>query len=361
MLTTKQNRHSDLLIMKKDKLFINIISFTLSLGLLACTNSRSAPSVSNVNTSTRSTADSQKVVEASTPESTVLPTTNVPTETQPPIKPSFASSDVPSYSGNPYTVINNNSPYFADADLTTNSYEYYSDLDSLGRCGPAVACIGKDLMPTKERESIGMIKPSGWHTVRYNNVDGGYLYNRCHLIGYQLTAENANEKNLITGTRYLNINGMLPFENMVADYIKETNNHVLYRVTPVFDGNDLLASGILMEGESVEDSGSGILFCVFCYNVQPGISIDYSNGESVLDSQQETTTSEESIQPAVTEETQLSSNESAGVYIGNKNSRKFHHDWCSSAKQIKDSNKIKFNSRDDAIASGYEPCKRCNP
>ena len=216
-------------------------------------------------------------------------------------------------------------------------------------------------MPTKERESIGMIKPSGWHTVRYNNVDGGYLYNRCHLIGYQLTAENANEKNLITGTRYLNINGMLPFENMVADYIKETNNHVLYRVTPVFDGNDLLASGILMEGESVEDSGSGILFCVFCYNVQPGISIDYSNGESVLDSQQETTTSEESIQPAVTEETQLSSNESAGVYIGNKNSRKFHHDWCSSAKQIKDSNKIKFNSRDDAIASGYEPCKRCNP
>ena len=162
---------------------------------------------------------------------------------------SFSLSDVPAYSGKAYTSVNGNVPYFSAAELTTQSFETYSDLDSLGRCGVTYACIGKDLMPTEERGSIGMVKPTGWHTVRYDDlVDGKYLYNRCHLIGYQLTGENANTKNLITGTRYLNIEGMLPFENMVADYIQETNNHVLYRVTPIFEGNNLLANGVLMEG-----------------------------------------------------------------------------------------------------------------
>jgi len=196
----------------------------------------------------------------------------------------FSLSMIQDYSGNAYVSINDNNPFFADSDLTTVSYESYSPLDSLGRCGACVACIGTDLMPTGERGDIGDVKPSGWKQAKYSGiVDGNYLYNRCHLIGWQLTGENANTRNLITGTRYLNTEGMLPFENMVADYVKETGCHVLYRVTPVFDGNNLLASGVLMEGKSVEDNGASVLFCVFCYNVQPGITIDYTDGSSELD------------------------------------------------------------------------------
>lgn len=192
----------------------------------------------------------------------------------------FGLSLVPEYSGKPYAVINNNRPFFKSDELSGVSYEYYSPLDSLGRCGTAVASVGTDIMPKEDRESIGQIKPTGWHTVKYDIVEGKYLYNRCHLIGFQLTGENANEKNLITGTRYLNIEGMLPFENMVADYVKETGNHVMYRVTPVFDGYSLVASGVLMEGFSVEDNGESVCFNAFCYNVQPGIKINYKTGES---------------------------------------------------------------------------------
>jgi DNA-entry nuclease len=195
---------------------------------------------------------------------------------------SYSLDSIPDYSGSAYVNVNDNQPYFSDTDLTTTSFETYSELDGLGRCGVAYASVSTDTMPTKERGSIGQIKPTGWHTVKYDCVDGKYLYNRCHLIGYQLTAENANKKNLITGTRYLNVDGMLPFENMVADYIKETDNHVLYRVTPIFDGDNLVASGVLMEAKSVEDKGEGICFCIFCYNVQPGVNIDYATGESTL-------------------------------------------------------------------------------
>ena len=195
---------------------------------------------------------------------------------------SYSLDSIPDYSGSAYVNVNDNQPYFSDTDLTTTSFETYSELDGLGRCGVAYACVSTDTMPTKERGSIGQIKPTGWHTIKYDCVDGKYLYNRCHLIGYQLTAENANEKNLITGTRYLNVDGMLPFENMVADYIKETDNHVLYRVTPIFDGDNLVASGVLMEAKSVEDKGEDICFCVFCYNVQPDVAIDYATGESEL-------------------------------------------------------------------------------
>ena len=191
--------------------------------------------------------------------------------------------NIPVYSGTPYVVIDDNEPDFTEDELTDQSYESYSDLDELGRCGIAASNIGTDLMPTGKRGKIGQVKPSGWQTIKFDNVDGKYLYNRCHLIGYQLTAENANEKNLITGTRYMNVDGMLPFENMVADYVKETGNHVMYRVTPVFDGNNLLASGVLMEAKSVEDNGAGILFNVFCYNVQPGVTIDYATGDSSLE------------------------------------------------------------------------------
>ena len=192
----------------------------------------------------------------------------------------FLLSDIPEYSGTPYVVVNGNSPYFSTQDYTIESFEVYSALDNLGRCQAAYANIGMELMPTEERGEIGFIKPSGWHTVKYDCIEDRYLYNRCHLIGYQLAGENANEKNLITGTRYMNVEGMLPFENQVAGYVKRTGNHVLYRVTPLYDGDNLVANGVLMEAWSVEDNGEGICFCVYVYNVQPGVWIDYATGSS---------------------------------------------------------------------------------
>ena len=187
---------------------------------------------------------------------------------------------IPPFSGDAYIAINGNVPFFVEEEYTTESYEYYSELDELGRCGVTMACIGIDIMPTEDRGEIGSVKPTGWKSVKYDCVDGKYLYNRCHLIGFQLAGENANKKNLITGTRYLNIEGMLPFENMVADYVQETENHVLYRVTPIFEGDNLVASGVVMEGLSMEDGGEDICFCVYAYNAQPGIVIDYTTGDS---------------------------------------------------------------------------------
>ena len=282
---------------------------------------------------------------------------------------SFSLSDVPAYSGKAYISVNGNVPYFTAAELTTTSFETYSDLDTLGRCGVTYACIGQDLMPTKERGSIGMVKPTGWHTVRYDDlVDGKYLYNRCHLIGYQLTGENANTKNLITGTRYLNIEGMLPFENMVADYIQETDNHVLYRVTPIFEGNNLLANGVLMEGYSVEDKGAGVSYCVFAYNVQPGIEIDYATGESKLaDSAQQEEQKTATVTPTPSPEPEkqepvTGSEASQADYILNTNTKKFHYPTCSSVNDMKEKNKQEFfGTRDETIALGYSPCGRCKP
>lgn len=280
-------------------------------------------------------------------------------------KPTILKTNIPAYSGKPYIAINNNVPYFTDRDLTTKSYEYYSNLDSLGRCGVAVANIGKDIMPTTDRGKIGSIKPTGWHTVKYDNVSGKYLYNRCHLIGYQLSGENANEKNLITGTRYLNVEGMLPFENMVDDYIEETNNHVLYRVTPVFEGNNLLASGVIIEAKSVEDNGAGILFNVYCYNVQPDITINYATGESKFEAITTTTptleqTKEELIpQPEPTGSVQ---DTNINTYILNTNTKKFHYSSCGSASRISEKNKGTHTGlRDELISQGYSPCGNCEP
>lgn len=254
--------------------------------------------------------------------------------------------NVPAFSGEPYVVINNNEPKFSKKDLVTESYEFYSELDALGRCGYVMACIGVDLMPTEDRGNIGQVKPSGWHTVKYDFVDGKYLYNRCHLIGFQLTGENANKQNLITGTRYLNIEGMLPFENMVADYIKETKNHVLYRVTPVFDNENLLARGVQMEARSVEDDGAGISFNVYAYNSQPGVQIDYTTGESW----------EEGI------ENTGSADAHSTTYVLNTSSKKFHIESCTLAVDIKESNKDRYiGNREDLIADGYTPCKGCAP
>lgn len=292
----------------------------------------------------------------------------------------FNAADVPAYSGEPYTAVNNNEPYFTSDNLTTEAFENYSELDALGRCGVAYANVCLETMPTEKRGSISEVKPTGWHSVKYDNVDGKSLYNRCHLIGYQLTAENANQQNLITGTRYLNVDGMLPFENMVADYVKETDNHVLYRVTPIFTGDNLVADGVLMEGYSVEDEGDGICFCVYAYNVQPGITIDYATGNSWLSSENGNSDSSSGGNSAVSQsaadksgtqqaavQTESVKETSAPVstgteYILNTNTKKFHYPSCSSVKQMKASNKKEYTgSRDDLIAQGYDPCKKCNP
>lgn len=260
-------------------------------------------------------------------------------------------AQIPEYTGNPYTVINDNEPEFEADDFSTEAFENYSELDDLGRCGVAYANICQEIMPTEKRGAIGMVKPSGWHTVKYPElIKDRYLYNRCHLIGFQLAGENANTKNLITGTKYLNVDGMLPFEDEVADYVKETDNHVLYRVTPVFDGDNLVASGVQMEAESVEDDGAGVKFNVFCYNVQPGIGIDYATGDSWVDDGN-----------AVVENTDTDSAEQTEFVI-NTNTGKFHKPDCKSVKKMKAKNKEEFNgSRDELIAEGYEPCNSCRP
>lgn len=233
---------------------------------------------------------------------------------------SYVSLDaIPAYDGKAYVAVNNNEPFFTDSDMITTAFENYSDLDSLGRCGVAYANICKEIMPTEKRGKIGMIKPSGWHTVKYDVIKDRYLYNRCHLIGYQLAGENANPKNLITGTRYLNVEGMLPFENLVADYVNNTGNHVLYRVTPMFSDSNLVANGVLIEAKSVEDNGGGILFNVYCYNVQPGVGINYENGDSWLDG---TTPQEQSAQTGApqNEGSQSSDGSGAGASAGDAGS-----------------------------------------
>ena len=256
---------------------------------------------------------------------------------------------LPVYDQEPFITINQNRPYYTLNTTETTAFEYYSPLDGLSRCGICEACIGQELMPTEKRGSIGMVKPSGWQLSRYDGiVDGNYLFNRCHLIGYQLTGENANICNLITGTRYLNVTGMLPFENQTAEYIKSTGNHVYYRVTPYFENENLVATGVLMEASSIEDLGAGLQFNVFCYNVQPHIFIDYATGENHLIEIPEQQTEELPIQNS--------------DYVVNKNTKKFHLPTCASVTDIKEQNRWDYNgSREDLITQGYIPCKRCNP
>ncbi len=253
--------------------------------------------------------------------------------------------NIPEYSGSPYVVLYDNQPLFSDDEYTTTAFEEYMSLDNLGRCGVTFACVGLETMPTEERGSIGQVKPTGWVTAKYDFVDGKYLYNRCHLIGFQLTGENANTSNLITGTRYMNVDGMLPFENMVADYVKETENHVLYRVTPIFEGDNLVASGVQMEAWSVEDEGDGICFNVYCYNVQPGVIIDYATGKSQLDEE------------AATQEQEQKSSQ----YVLNTSSKKIHTSTCSGAVNMSEKNKKLVSGSDlqSYIKSGYEYCGNC--
>lgn len=275
-------------------------------------------------------------------EITQTPTQSVPIST--PTVESYDLDSIPAYTDEPYVVLQENVPDFDSSDFTTQAFETYAPLDELDRCGVAYANICTELMPTEERGSIGQVKPSGWHTVTYDNVDGRYLYNRCHLIGFQLAGENANEQNLITGTRYMNVEGMLPFENQVADYVEETENHVLYRVTPIFHGDNLVASGVQMEAWSVEDQGEGVCFNVYVYNVQPGITIDYATGESWL------------------EGTASPSENVSSHYVLNTSSKKFHLPECSGARDIKESNRQDYQgNRDQLLEQGYTPCGLCHP
>lgn len=268
----------------------------------------------------------------------------------------FSLSDIPAYAGRPYVTVNGGVPFFTEAEKTERSFESYSPLDALGRCGAAFACVGFDLMPTEARGAIGSVKPSGWQYTKYDFVDGKYLFNRCHLIAFQLTGENANVCNLITGTRYMNTSGMLSFEERTGNYIrnehaKGRNVHVLYRVTPVFDGKALVASGVLMEGLSVEDDGSGVRFCVFCYNVQPGVEINYADGTSRL---------------APEEPTEPPGKEPGGVssiaLVVNVSSKKFHLPDCASVKTMSAKNRRDVTADpQELIAEGYSPCANCRP
>ncbi len=271
-------------------------------------------------------------------------------------------SKIPKYSGSPYVKLNHNKPAFKTSQLIKRSYEKYGSLDSLGRCTTCIANVSRSTMPTAPRGSIGMIKPTGWHTIRYSFVDGKYLYNRCHLIGYQLTGENANSRNLITGTRYMNVDGMEPFESEIAQYVKSTGNHVLYRVTPVFKGSDLLAHGVHMESESVEDHGSGIKFNIYCYNVEPGTKLNYTNGNSRA-TNGESGTSGGSTATNTESSTSGSTNDNARhYYVVNVNTGVFHLPSCSSAARTLPKNKRTMRvKRSLLISQGYRPCKICNP
>lgn len=288
---------------------------------------------------------------------TKSPATPVPAPISTEYPSAVSRDDILAYAGAAYITLNNNVPLFSDNELTTEAFERYSPLDGLGRCGVAYANVCKEIMPMEERGKIGQIKPSGWHTIKYDFIDGLYLYNRCHLIGYQLTGENANERNLITGTQYLNTQGMLPFENMTANYVNGTGNHVLYRATPIFAGNDLVALGVQLEAKSVEDNGAGVEFNVFCYNVQPGIDIEYTTGDNRSDGSLDVQNPPPTEKLVAAEEAARSS-----VYVLNTNTNKFHFLSCSSVSAINEKNKQDFTgTRDEAIAQGYLPCKRCNP
>lgn len=285
--------------------------------------------------------------------------------------------DVPAFEGNPYVYVNDGEPTFTDEQRAAEpGHEHYGELDELGRCTAAFAVVGPETQPTEKRGSIGEIRPSGWQMAKYDFVEGKYLFNRCHLLGYQLTGENANPQNLITGTRYLNIQGMLPFENAVADYVDATGNHVLMAVTPIFEGSELVARGVHMMAESVEDDGEGVAFNVFCYNVQPGVVIDYGTGASMLEEDATPLPDVSGAESApdaasegagareASEKGATGSDEGKGVaeYVLNTNSRKFHLPSCSSVGQMSPKNREDVeDTRENLIANGYDPCKRCNP
>ena len=340
--------------MKKLRLWALLLAAALLL--CACLETTSPAPQTTQELTTQAPASSTQAPASSTKAPAA---TQAPPATQAPSQAVGTphSLSLPSYQGQPWVAVADNVPYFEQ--VTTQSFESYSPLDTLGRCGLAWACVGRDLMPTEDRGSIGSVKPSGWHTVKYDIVDGKYLYNRCHLIGFQLTGENANVKNLITGTRSMNVEGMLPFENMVADYVKEEGGHVMYRVTPIFSGQDLVCRGVRMEGWSVEDQGESICFDVFVFNAQPGITIEYATGQSQLSSAPATT-----AKPVVTTKapstTQASAQEQS--YVLNVDSKKIHRPTCYHIKNMNEENRRDYTgTKDSLLSQGYTPCGTCKP
>ena len=316
--------------------------------------------------------------DASSQESETPPASTAPSSTEPsgetsetsersetpgpdipvcPPLPYLEGLEIPEWTGTPYTALNGNFPFFETSDLKPESYEIYYALDDLGRCTLADAVVGRDLQPTEKRGDISLIRPTGWHTDKYSFVNGQNLYNRCHLIAYYLTAENANERNLVTGTRYMNEDGMNSFENLVGDYVRETGNHVRYRVTPVFTGENLICDGLIVEGWSIEDEGDDICFCVFCYNLQPGVHIDYLTGDNYAENGEETLPSQTSAADLPTAEEDI-----IGDYVLNKNSHRFHLPSCDGAASMSKKNREEYSgSRNALILDGYKPCPRCNP
>lgn len=279
--------------------------------------------------------------------------------------------EIPEYEGGAYVEINGGDPFFTKSQITDDAFESYSELDPLGRCGVAFACLGIETMPTEERGEIASVTPTGWeygdisNNNQYDFIENGYVYNRCHLIGHQLAGENDNEKNLITGTRYMNIEGMLPFENKVADYVEGTSNHVMYRVTPIFNGLDYVAQGVLMEAYSVEDNGLGICFCIFAYNVQPGVYIDYFTGLNVANGTPLPDVNDENDNRNDPEYQEPSAPPATGEvfdYVINIKSKKFHISGKSCANSINEENRENYTgTREQLIEKGYSPCKICNP
>lgn len=341
-----------------NKLLALLLSILMLISVVGCDiNSSNYEDGSNTGTSSSITDindHSSSIIDSNDETSSTSSTTQKPNNST--VGTGNASavdpSTLPTFSGTAWTSVNNNQPNFNTTELTTSGYEKYSSLDSLGRCGVALASCGKEIMPSadEERKSISSIKPTGWIQKSYSGISGGYLWNRCHLIGWQLSAENANRENLITGTRYMNINGMLPFENMVADYIKETGNHVAYRITPIFEGRNLVCSGVQMEAYSIEDDGDGICFNVYCYNVQPGISINYATGDSSGPSSSTTTS------PPSTEQNDSSNNPASNgtmVWIPKTGSKYHSRSGCSNMKNPSQVTK------QEAERQGYDPCKKC--
>lgn len=284
--------------------------------------------------------------------------------------PVISLDEIPEYKRSATVEINGGDPFFEEDEITDDAFESYSPLDTLGRCGVAFACIGIEIMPTEERGEIASVTPSGWeyggisNNNTYDFVENKYVYNRCHLIGHQLAGENDNERNLITGTRYMNIEGMLPYENMVADYVESTGNHVMYRVTPIFSGLDYVARGVLMEAYSVEDNGRGICFCIYAYNVQPGVTIDYFTGVNVASGEElPEITDENDNRNEVKEDSGEGTGEGATFdYILTTSTKKFHLPGCSVAPKTDSKNYKEYSgSREDLIADNYTPCKTCKP
>lgn len=336
---------------KLNKLITLMILLSLVLSLAGCTGTDTHNNDSNATVVVGDTESFESGLEEIPSDESIKNTKNYNYEDT-----SWNELGIDVYKGNPYVTVNSGNPFFTSEDkANTEAFEIYSELDSLERCGVAYANICEELMPTEDRGAIGQVKPSGWQSIKYDIVDGKYLYNRCHLIGFQLAGENANELNLITGTRYLNIDGMLDHENMIADYVKSTGNHVLYRVTPMYKGDNLVASGVLMEAYSVEDSGDGLKFCIYAYNVQPGVQIDYATGKSSLIGDvievEDTSVLKNYVE-----------NSDGTIYTVNIETKKFHYEDCGIAIKTKDENKESYNGTIDwLLDNGYEPCGKCKP